>query len=404
MKVITPPPSGRMLPTSLWLLYLLLCIVAPVVRAQLSFDMAGTNTVCYTAPDAMTGALHKMTGGLNVPQHCVKVPTTAAKNTVDQQMDRCYYLFVPECASGPVPIVMNMHGADSCPIWSTFYDRWAETAMRHCFALMYPSGVLDANVTDYPCFTVPGGRNVAGLFETNDCCCTRNGTNIPVSDTQDPAVLRSMLDDVVFENRIEAASSSSSNNGTTASADLTRIYMAGHANGCAMALGMGAFFHDVVAAVACHSAGNVVTKPRHYNPVPTWLAQGMKDDKIWYQFAKETYRTYGWIHRCQNDTFSDVENGTGVEYTNYNCTNNATVTLLLLNESGHIPFQNGYETSKDASTTQMDTTEMAYQFCLNHSKDEIPESLLNRRSSSATLKSQLTVISLLSFLLISLFW
>lgn len=385
-----------MLPISLWLLCLL-CIIAPFVRAQLSFDMAGTNTVCYTAPDAMTSALHKMTGGLNVPQHCVKVPPTA--HTVEQQMDRCYYLFVPECASGPVPIVMNMHGADSCPIWSTFYDHWAETAMRHCFALMFPSGVLDANVTDYPCFTVPGGRDVGGLFETNDCCCTKNGTTIPVSDTQDPAVLRSMLDDVVFEKRIEAASNN------TASADLTRVYMAGHANGCAMALGMGAFFHDVVAAVACHSAGSIVSIPRHYNPIPIWLAQGMKDDKIWYQFVKETHRTYGWIHRCRNDTISDVENGTGVEYTNYNCTNNATVTLLLLNESGHIPFLNGYETSKDASTTRIDTTEMAYQFCLNHSKDEIPESLLTRRSSSAiTPSNQLAVMSLLSFLLISLIW
>jgi hypothetical protein len=54
------------------------------------------------------------------------------------------------------------------------------------------------------------------------------------------------------------------------------------------------------------------------------------------------------------------------------------VTLLLLKESGHIPFANAFEVSEGASQTKLDTTAMAWEFCSSFSKDDIPLSLQNK--------------------------
>jgi poly(3-hydroxybutyrate) depolymerase len=282
---------------------------------------------------------------------------------------------------------MNAHGGASCPVWSTYYDRWTETALRHCFAVFYPIGVTDPNVADDPCMSVPGGRIINGFFSTLDCCCTKNNRRVDPIQTQDVSVLFRMVQDIAFEKRIDALS-----NGT-ASLDETRIYMGGHSNGCVAALAMGAIFSNLVAAVCCHAGGGFTQLATNYNPVPTWLAQGMKDDRIWYQFAQDTYRSYGWVHSCENETSVMVENKTAVEYTRYNCNNNATVKLFLLNESGHIPFMNGFEISEGASQTTVDTTEMAWQFCSNFSKEEIPVSLLSRSSAPSWIaKGSLVII------------
>jgi poly(3-hydroxybutyrate) depolymerase len=99
-------------------------------------------------------------------------------------------------------------------------------------------------------------------------------------ETQDMVVIHNMVQDIVFEKRVELLSNHS------VQVDKTRIYMAGHSNGCIAALGMGAMFSNLVAAVCCHAAGSFVDVPPTYDPVPTWLAQGVKDDRIWYQFAE----------------------------------------------------------------------------------------------------------------------
>mmetsp|Transcript_19186 Transcript_19186/g.31844 ORF Transcript_19186/g.31844 Transcript_19186/m.31844 type:complete len:378 (-) Transcript_19186:84-1217(-) len=350
----------------------LLLVFLSVASAQLSFDAIGeTNTFCDTGPDAMTNALTSLTGGRPIPRYCVP-------NPIDGGKQRCYYLFVPACASGAVPLLMDMHGGSSCPLWSVFFDGWLQLSSQKCFALFYPIGVTDAQVTDHPCFSVPGGRNVNGMFTTTDCCCTKNNRRIASTETQDMVVVHRMVKDIYFEKRVEGLS-----NGT-ASVDATRIYMSGHSNGCLGALGMGAFFSDMVASVCCHAAGAFTGFPPHYSAVPTWIAQGIKDDRIWYQFARETYNTYGWHHQCQNETSVGIDNGTAVEYTHYNCTNDANVTLLLLNESGHIPFAKGFEVTEDASPTTLDTTAMAWEFCSSYSKESIPRTLMNPSAAVST--------------------
>lgn len=300
-------------------------------------------------------------------------------NPIDGGKERCYYLFVPECAKGPVPLMMDMHGGSSCPLWSVFFDGWLQLAVKECFALFFPIGVTDPEVSDYPCFSVPGGRNVNGLFTTNDCCCAKDDIRVDAQETKDVVVVQRMLKDMVFNNRVQGQS-----NGT-ASVDATRIYLSGHSNGCLGSLAVGAYFSDMVASICCHSSGAFSGFSPNYSPIPTWIAQGMKDDSIWFQFAKETYNTYGWIHECQNETMVGVDNGSAVEYTHYNCRNDANVTLLLLNESGHIPFANAFEISEGASATKLDTTAMAWEFCSSFSKDNIPQSLQNTSAGNRIL-------------------
>ncbi|KAI2502162.1 esterase [Fragilaria crotonensis] len=338
-----------------------------------SFDkIAGTNTLCDVGPDVMTIAYGPFTEGVPITQYCIK-------NPVENGKPRCYYLLVPKCASGDVPLVVNMHGSETCPAWSSFFDQWIKTAVRNCFALALPIGVTDPDVADHPCMTFPGGRSVnGGMFTTNNCCCYKDHKALEPGDTLDMIFIRNIVQDIAFEKRVD--SSATIHNGT-AQLDGTRIYMTGHSNGCVAALAMGALYSNMVAAIACHAAGGFVEFPSYYDPVPTMLVQGMKDDVMWYQFARDTALNLQSVHDCKTDSATQVFNGTGVEYAYQDCKNNATVNFLLLNESGHIPFLNAFEVSEGASRTTVDTTQRAWEFCSNYTKDEMPKALLYASSA-----------------------
>jgi poly(3-hydroxybutyrate) depolymerase len=366
MKTFTP----RFLIMPVCAILLLLLLVSHQADAVNFGKIEGTNTNCDVGPDVMTDVYGPFTEGLPIPQYCIK-------NPVENGKPRCYYLFVPKCASGSVPLVVNMHGSATCPAWSSFFDQWIKTAARNCFALALPIGVTDPDVADLPCMTFPGGRSVnGGMFTTNTCCCSKDHRVLEPSETLDMIFIRNVVQDIAFEKRVDSLSS----NGA-AQLDGTRVYMTGHSNGCVAALAMGALYSNLVAAIACHAAGSFVDFPSYYDPVPTMLVQGMKDDTIWYQFARDTALTLASAHACKEDTATLVYNGTGVEYLYQNCKNNASVNFLLLNESGHIPFLNAFEVSEGASQTTVDTTERAWQFCSNYTKDEMPKALLYESSA-----------------------
>ena len=79
---------------------------------------------CDTGPDVLTKAMAHHLEGLPFPQFCIDNPVANGK-------PRCYYLYVPKCASGNVPLVVNMHGMGSCPALSVAYDQWTQTAVRN---------------------------------------------------------------------------------------------------------------------------------------------------------------------------------------------------------------------------------------------------------------------------------
>ena len=333
------------------------------------------NVACDVGPDALTNYLSRITNK-TIPQYCIPNPIAGR--------DRCYYLFVPSCAMGPTPLVMDLHGSHSCPLFSTLYDRWAETAIAHCFSVVWPVGVTDPEVADDSCFHVPGGRTLlTGLFVTQSCCCAKQGQGLNDTATFDHLVLKTMVQDIVWNKRVDQQS-----NGT-ASMDATRVYMAGHSNGCMAALSMGAMHSDIVTAVCCH-AGGLVTKPLDtYTPIPTWIVSGQRDTAVWPQFVEDTWNYYGsYRHNCSSlDKVTPLQQGIGIQYSHENCTNNATVIWVSLNESGHIPFYNAFEVSPGASKTTIDTTAMAWEFCSSYAKEEIPQELIQQQETTPILMS-----------------
>jgi poly(3-hydroxybutyrate) depolymerase len=320
------------------------------------------DVACDVGPDALTAYLSRIANdaAITAPQYCVPNPVDGGGR------DRCYYLFVPECASGPTPLVMDMHGADACPLLAASYDHWAETAMKHCFAVFWPIGVTNPEIADTTCFHIPGGRNLSTTsFVTQPCCCHQNGAMLDNAATQDLLVVRTMIQDIFTEKRMDKQSDG------TATMDATRIYMGGHANGCMGALGMGATYSDVVAAVCCHSGALLTQPPETYSPVPTWLVSGRRDQLVWPQLVDEASTYYMFVHNCSEKARVTPLDG-GVMRSYETCTNNATVTLVSLDNSGHFPFYRASESSPGASMTEMDTTQMAWEFCSSYAKDEIP--------------------------------
>ncbi len=58
---------------------------------------------------------------------------------------RCFYTYIPECAQGSdsdspgVPLVFDIHGYGSCPLWNTYYTGWQQKADENCFVLVMPT-------------------------------------------------------------------------------------------------------------------------------------------------------------------------------------------------------------------------------------------------------------------------
>jgi poly(3-hydroxybutyrate) depolymerase len=347
-------------------------------------DNDNDNAVCDVGSDAMTNYLSRIMNNstITAPQYCVPNPLTHGGGL--DTTTRCYYLFVPDCASGLTPLVMDMHAADSCPLLAASYDRWAETSMKNCFAIFWPIGITNSAISDNTCFHIPGGRDVVStLYVTEPCCCHQGGNMLDNNATLDLLVVKTMIQDIFTEKRMEQQS-----NGV-ATMDAKRIYMAGHANGCMGALGMGVTYSDVVAAVCCHSGALLTPIPETYHPIPTWIVYGKLDHVVWPQLVEETATHYQYVHNCSCETDSVTTTTTqldgGVMHSyccchdddDETCIHNATtttmMTLVALDHSGHFPFYRASESSPGAKMTEMDTTQMAWEFCSSHVKDHVPQ-------------------------------
>lgn len=116
----------------------------------------------------------------------------------------------------------------------------------------------------------------------------------------------------------------------------------------------GAAYSDLVAALCCHVWELVycaaMYRLRPFRRATTWFLPGLHKAKkilstrIQYYYVEDTWSEYGDIHSCTS-TENNAVNGIGVESAQYGCTNDANVTLLVLDESGHIPFLTTFEIS-----------------------------------------------------------
>merc|ERR1711959_10535 len=233
-----------------------------------------------------------------------------------------------------------------------------------------------------------------GTVTTIPCCCYLDGLSIPPEEPNDPLFLRMVIDAMV--------------NGTSqpsVTVDASRVYMAGHSNGCMASLTMAAMHSDAIAAVCCH-AGSVITPfPKggddgsSYDPVPVWLAHGMNDPIVPFDGSKfldffpfgpmgfmstlDGVRYVGDMNGCDGELLSEEvktaageDDGSsaiaGVSYKRTNCANGADVELVALYDVGHSPYKGSW------GETTVDTTSMAWDFCSSHTKgggarEEIPK-------------------------------
>ena len=128
-------------------------------------------------------------------------------------------------------------------------------------------------------------------------------------------------------------------------ADPSRVYIAGHSNGCAMAQRLGYEASDLFAAVGCHSffllvENNATTT---YQSIPVIEVHGIQDFTVYYDDsfnitgigAVENFERWGALNSCKNessrrnfdkyytDTFHDCD---------------APVRLVSIPAAGHYPF------------------------------------------------------------------
>lgn len=370
---------------------------------------------CDFGPDALTNTV-----GQPVPQTCIDVPFDDGSGVLVMQ-SRCYYTYVPRsesCSSKfspdePVPVVFDVHGYESCPLYSAGYTGWKEQADKDCFVVVWPSGNTGVPGTMGTCWNLPGGLQAddygmqgGNNIKTVPCCCVNVFTS-EVPKIDDPLFLR-MAIEKVLEDFSETAWEEEFFGSVRI--DASRVYMAGHSNGCMTSLSMAALHSDVVAAVCCHS-GAVVTPfdedlyINNNSPVPIWMIHGVKDDTVPFDGVErvfplldagfwsvpDTLEYLSEVNGCTEEgamelamkensidsvvridatsSNSDPETIVGTFFKRTNCTKGATVELVTLLESGHFPFPNypEYLLMEETKTT-IDTTAMAWEFCSAQSK------------------------------------
>jgi len=338
--------------------------------------LADEELPCEFGPDALTSFY-----GKDIPRTCIDVPEGEGTIT------RCYYTYIPDsCASSDqtVPLVLDIHGYNSCPLRSSTYTGWFGKAEEECFVVVWPSGEpLDESFAT-SCFNVPGfaqdfdfgtvgGNNVT----TTPCCC--QGTNLqPITDSpNDPLFIKTVID-VVLEN-FETDNAGA----TSLSLDEDRVYLAGHSNGCITSLAVAGLYSDTIAAVACHSGFLATPFAPDYSPVPIWLIHGEQDSILPYNGVSQVTpfgqvgfwsfdQTANYLatqNECSESTVTMISDDNGVVGSTEvatGCKNGATVETVTLFESGHLPFKTPYPESLYLALggipTTTDTTNLAWEF------------------------------------------
>lgn len=78
-------------------------------------------------PDVLTQEL-----GVDMPQVCFDTGNSGQK--------RCYHTYVPPCVTDntPNPVLMILHGSESCPVVNAKENGWIQKAQDECFVAVFP--------------------------------------------------------------------------------------------------------------------------------------------------------------------------------------------------------------------------------------------------------------------------
>ncbi len=255
-------------------------------------------------------------------------------------------------------------------------------------------------------------------LESSGCCCFDPNEYfelIDPSETDDLRFLRQTAAVVVREVPLETSNKTS--------IDTTRIYMAGHSNGCITSFAMAAVHSDLVAAVGCHAGGLNTPLAENYSPTPIWMVIGTADPDIlyegsttfpYYPGSETMHSTFVEANECATTDEVRVESNGGNTYTEFqgtSCKEGADVVLIALDDVGHSPYygdeSNDVPDGKGEPVT-LDTTQMAWDFVKSYSLadapnlDDAPTVLADDPSSSSSRKLTVCVTLILSMITINL--
>jgi len=265
-------------------------------------------------------------------------------------MDRCWYTYVPSslvpATANTVPLVVDLHGITGCADYQQYFTGWKEKAENDGFIVAYPQGTVNLTGTE--------GYDSATSWNAGSCC--------------GGAMLKN-IDDVGFILKLVGNMKAAHN------IDATRIYMAGHSNGCAMAQRIAVEASNIVAAVGCHSLYLMASPSYDYVAVPMIEVHGTDDDIVNYTNWKNFYDRgfYGAISNLENwKTINNCQEGPiKAEFTKYytttytQCDHGTEVSLVTLPGVAHHPYS---EPWWDLNETSVDTTQLCWDFMKRFSK------------------------------------
>jgi len=192
-----------------------------------------------------------------VVSHSVRVGTA----------DRSYLLATPANPSGPVPLVIALHGGGGNA--RTMVPRWIGTAQREGFAVAFPDGL--------------GRMPNAGTWNAGGCC----GFAM-TSGTDDVAFIAALIDDIARTQNI----------------DPKRIYVTGLSNGGMLSHRIGIALAPRIAAIAVVSGAMFGGEPQPTTAVPVLIMHGERDDIVPFAGGQSPMQL---VARSQSRPFQPVQ-------------------------------------------------------------------------------------------------
>mmetsp|Transcript_37762 Transcript_37762/g.42273 ORF Transcript_37762/g.42273 Transcript_37762/m.42273 type:complete len:385 (-) Transcript_37762:13-1167(-) len=282
---------------------------------------------------------------------------------------RSVFVHVPETnATGPLPMVMDVHGMGGCPSFQMAMTGWLGLAGANDYVYVAPLGRTDPSVSMASCWSVPGGREIKfkETTVTPPCCCTTDNSYKTWSDYE------TLQDDVFLRNAIKYLTTDGALDDVTL--DPSKIVVTGHSNGGMAAFALAARHSDVISGIAVYGGSANTPFADDYSPIPVVIVHGKKDGEAPYDGMPTPY---GYGFDSTENIFSMVadKNGCDAEIVNEpleaengvlmkrtNCTNDADVTLVVLDKGGHNPYKGAdlmWNDGWGAKKTVVDTTQMA---------------------------------------------
>ena len=95
------------------------------------------NTQCDISPTALTNAFQSQMVDISSSVSNKEVSFTCLEST-GYAGRRCFYTYIPDCATLDSPLVYDIHGMSLCPLWNFQTTGWIQKSIENCFVIVWP--------------------------------------------------------------------------------------------------------------------------------------------------------------------------------------------------------------------------------------------------------------------------